>query len=66
MTGRAYMRYPLVIRPIAAPEYEALLTHCTGCDSCRAVPERECPRAGALRREWQSRRRQIVRAGRSR
>lgn len=43
---------PLVIRPIAAAEYNKLLSHCAGCDSCRSVPERECPYARALRRRW--------------
>ncbi|WP_405924736.1 hypothetical protein [Streptomyces sp. NBC_00035] len=57
------MSRPLVIRPIAPAEYEALLRHCTGCDSCRSVPDRECPRAGALRREWSAARRAAL-AGR--
>lgn len=59
------MSQRIAIQPIAAVEYDALLRHCTGCTSCRSVPERECPRAGALRREWQRRRRHIVRVRRS-
>ncbi|MCX4576512.1 hypothetical protein OHB41_25735 [Streptomyces sp. NBC_01571] len=40
------------VQPIAPVEYGALLDHCSGCRSCRSVPERECPQAGALLQEW--------------
>ncbi|MFJ8027475.1 hypothetical protein [Streptomyces sp. NPDC096311] len=45
------------ITPPAYAEYQALLDHGVKCYSCRAVPERECPRAGALRRQWSAVRR---------
>ncbi|MFE2132223.1 hypothetical protein ACFW9X_03090 [Streptomyces sp. NPDC059466] len=40
------------IQPLAPVEYEALLSHCSGCRSCRTAPERECPQASPLLREW--------------
>ncbi|MFE9764600.1 hypothetical protein ACFYPC_08735 [Streptomyces sp. NPDC005808] len=52
MTGRIYMTYPLVLQPIAPAEYGELLRHCTGCTSCREVPDRECSFAAGLRRQW--------------
>jgi hypothetical protein len=51
------------ITPPADAEYQALLTHCVNCGSCRTVPERECPRAGALRRRWTTARRTANCAG---
>lgn len=54
------------VQAIAPTEYGALLDHCSTCRSCRLVPQRECPRAGALRREWQAASRQAASVGGSR
>lgn len=53
---------PRSVQPIAPVEYEALLNHCSTCWSCRTFPERKCPRASALGREWRHSARQIIRA----
>ena len=45
------------LTPPADAEYQALLEHCAQCYSCRTVPQRECPRAAALRRQWSAARR---------
>lgn len=51
------------ITPPADAEYQALLEHCAKCYSCRTRPERQCPRAAALRRQWSAARRAATCAG---